>query len=60
MSPSRSAPVAVNATAVPVGTLPVGVRPAVTVGARLGCVTVTLSVGVPVPPLPSETVTLTV
>ena len=39
---------------------PAGVREAVTVGAWLAAVTVTLSVVSPVPPLPSETVTLAV
>ena len=57
MSPSRSVPVAVNATSPPGGTLPAGVRAAVTVGARLACVTRTVSVRVSVPPLPSDTVT---
>ena len=57
-SPSGSLAVAVNAIDWPVVTPPVGVRPAVTVGARLGCVTVMLSVSSSLPPLPSETVTL--
>ena len=44
MSPSASVPTALNATAVPAKTLPVGLRDAVTVGARLPWVTTTLSV----------------
>ncbi len=47
-----------KAIAVPVVTPPVGVRAATTVGLRLACVTTTVSVAVPVPPLPSDTVTL--
>ena len=58
MSPSASVPVAVNATGTPTRVLPVGLRVAVTVGLRLPCVTVTLSVWVALPPLPSVTVTL--
>ncbi len=58
MSPSASVPTALNATAVPATTLPAGLRDAVTVGARLPWVTTTLSVASPVPPRPSETVTL--
>jgi len=57
-SPSGSLAVAVNATEVPVVTLPVGVRAMVTVGFWLGATTVTLSVSLPLPPLPSDTVTL--
>ena len=51
-------PVAVKAIAVPVVTSPVGVRAATTLGSRLACVTTTLSVAVPLPPRPSDTVTL--
>ena len=50
---------AVKLIAVLAATLPVGVRAAVTVGLWLtGAVTVTFTVAVPVPPLPSDTVTL--
>ena len=56
MSPSASAPVAVKAIAVPATTSPVGVREIVTVGLRLAWVTVTPTVSVAVPPLPSDTV----
>ena len=60
MSPSGSVPVALNATAAPTATLPAGSRVAVTDGSRLGWVTTIVSVVSPVPPLPSETVTLAV
>src|SRR3954469_6425345 len=43
--------------AAPAATSPVGVRAAVTVGLRLACVTITVSVWEALPPLPSDTVT---
>src|SRR6478736_5417765 len=49
VSPSASVPVAVKAIGVPVVTLPAGVRE-----------TTTVSDALPLPPLPSETVTLAV
>ena len=60
MSPSASVPVAAKVIAVFGATSPVGVRPAVTVGLRLACVTTTDCEDVAVPPLPSDTVTVAV
>ena len=60
VSPSASVPVAVKAIGVPVVTLPAGVREATTVGLRLAWATTTVSDALPLPPLPSETVTLAV